>query len=204
MHVKEIMTSPVHVIWQNDPVENAAELMTAKSVTALPVVDADGLLVGMVADSDLLKGRVPPDVTAHQRRRPDPDPHNRPAMVEEVMSRYPVTTTPDTDVAKVAEQMLEHNIRSLPVVQNRNVVGIISRRDLIRALVRSDDVLAREVRHRLDEYAAGEHRWTVTVETGIVTVAGDYLSETERTVVEILARTVPGVAAVRLDAVPSV
>ena len=77
MRAKDIMTSPVHVVWQNASVESAAELMTAKSVTALPVVDADGVLVGMVSESDLLWHRVPSDPTARQRRHPDTDPANK-------------------------------------------------------------------------------------------------------------------------------
>jgi CBS-domain-containing membrane protein len=52
VHTKDIMSSPVHLVWQNASVESAAELMTAKSVTALPVVDANGGLVGMVSEGD--------------------------------------------------------------------------------------------------------------------------------------------------------
>ncbi len=106
MRAKDIMTSPVHVIKQNAAVESAAELMTAKSVTALPVVDSGGVLVGMVGESDLLWHRVPPEPTADPHRYPDTDPTYRPRRIVEVMSQYPVTTTPDADVAEVAELML--------------------------------------------------------------------------------------------------
>jgi CBS domain-containing protein len=201
MRAKDIMTSPVHVIWQNAPVESAAELMTAKVITALPVVDAKGALVGMVSEGDLLWHRVPSDPTAHIRRYPDTDPENRPGMVVEVMSQYPLTTTPDADVAEVVDMMLQHDVRSMPVLEDRNVIGIISRRDILRAVVRGDDVLTQEVQHRLDEYADGTHRWTAAVEGGIATVIGEYNNDTERAVVEVLARTVPGVVAVKLTAV---
>ena len=201
MRAKDIMTSPVHVIWQNAPVESAAELMTAKGITALPVVDAKGALVGMGSEGDLLWHRVPSDPTAHIRRYPDTDPENRPGMVVEVMSQYPLTTTPDADVAEVADMMLQHDVRSMPVLEDRNVIGIISRRDILRAVVRGDDVLTQEVQHRLDEYADGTHRWTAAVEGGIATVIGEYNNDTERAVVEVLARTVPGVVAVKLTAV---
>jgi CBS domain-containing protein len=201
MRAKDIMTSPVHVIWQNAPVESAVELMTAKGITALPVVDANGALVGMVSESDLLWHRVPSDPTAHIRRHRDTDPENRPGMVVEVMSQYPLTTTPDADVAEVADMMLQHDVRSMPVLEDRNVIGIISRRDILRAVVRGDDVLTQEVQHRLDEYADGTHRWTATVEGGIATVIGEYNNDTERAVVEVLARTVPGVAAVKVTTV---
>jgi CBS domain-containing protein len=200
MRAKDIMTSPVHVVAPDASVETAAELMTGKSVTALPVVDNAGLLVGMVGESDLLWHRVPSDptvdVTPH--RDPDPDPEYRPRTVAEVMSPYPVTTAPDADVAEVAEVMLEHDVRSIPVLDGDTIAGIISRRDILRAMVRGDDTLTKEVQHRLDEYAGGSPRWTVTVHGGVATVVGTYDDDTERQVVAVLARTVPGVAAVHV------
>jgi len=201
MHTKDIMTSPVHIIGQNASVESAAELMTAKAVTALPVVDADGALVGMVSEGDLLWHRVPSDPTAHLRRHPDMVEGRRPGTVVEVMARSPLTTTPDTDVAEVADMMLRRDVRSVPVVEGREVVGIVSRRDILRVMVRSDDVLAKEVRHRLDEYADGVRRWDATVDGGIATVVGEFRSDTERAVVTVLARTVPGISAVSVKAV---
>ncbi|AGL16950.1 CBS domain-containing protein [Actinoplanes sp. N902-109] len=199
MRARDIMSSPVHTVLQTASVESAAQLMAATAVTALPVVAATGGLVGMVSESDLLWHRVPADPTAHLRRYPDTDPVHRPGMVVEVMSPYPLTTTPETDVAEVAETMLDHDVRSMPVLQDGALVGIISRRDILRAMVRSDDVLAREVQHRLDEYSDGGRRWTVTVDQGVATVLGEYVNETERAVVTVLARTVPGVAAVQAD-----
>jgi len=198
MRARDIMTSPVQVIWQNAPVESAAELMTAKSVTALPVVDANGTLIGMVSESDLLWHRVPSDPVAHMWRRLDTDTANRPSTVVEVMSPYPLTTEPDIDVAEVADTMLQNDVRSMPVLDGTEIVGIISRRDILRAVVRGDDVLTQEVQHRLDEYADGDRRWTATVSGGIASVVGEYRNDTDRAVVEVLARTVPGVAGVKI------
>ncbi|WP_030440527.1 CBS domain-containing protein [Actinoplanes subtropicus] len=194
MRAKDVMSSPVHTVKQTTTVESAAQLITAKAVTALPVIDDGGRLVGMVSESDLLWHRVPSDPTAHLRR-PDTDPADRPGMVVEVMSPYPVTTRPDADLAEVAEQMLEHDVRSMPVLDAGAVVGIISRRDILRAMVRGDDVLTAEVQHRLDEYANG-HRWTAVVDGGVARVTGDFDDDTEQGIVTVLARTVPGVAAV--------
>src|SRR5947199_157670 len=76
---------------------------------------------------------------------------------------------------------------------------IISRRDILRAMVRGDDVLAAEVQHRLDEYASG-HRWSVAVDSGVAHVTGAFTDDTEQAIVAVLARTVPGVAAVEVTA----
>lgn len=198
MRAKDIMSSPVHTVGQTATVESAAALVTAKSVTALPVLDSTGTLVGMVSESDLLWHRVPADPTAHLRPLPDTDPAQRPGIVAEVMSPYPLTTRPDTDVADIAEAMLDNDVRSIPVLDDGAVVGIVSRRDILRAVVRGDDTLAREVQHRLDAYADGQHRWTATVEGGIARITGDFDDDTARAIVTVLARTVPGVGAVNL------
>jgi len=202
MRARDIMSSPVHTVRPATPVESAAEVMSKHAVTALPVVDDKGHLVGMVSESDLLWHRVPSDPTTHMRRFPDTAPSNRPDTVGEVMSPYPVVTSPDTDVAEVAETMLEHDVRSMPVLRDKMVIGIVSRRDILRAMVRSDEVLTREVQHRLDDYADGQQRWTATVQGGVVRVAGTFATDSEQAVVAVLARTVPGVSAVDIGPVP--
>jgi CBS domain-containing protein len=198
MRARDVMSSPVYTVRPDATVESAAELMTSRSVTALPVVDEAGTLAGMVAESDLLWHRVPSDPTAHVRRFPDSEPANRPATVREVMSPYPLTTYPEADLAEVAEVMLQNDVRSMPVLDDGGLVGIISRRDIMRAVVRGDDVLAREVQHRLDEYAGGKPRWAATVDAGVATVTGEFLDDTEEAIVAVLARTVPGVASVKV------
>jgi CBS domain-containing protein len=203
MRAKDVMTTPVHVIWQNAPIESAAELMTSAAVTALPVVDAKGGLVGMVSESDLLWHRVPADPSAHLRRDLDVTPPRRPGRVLEVMARQPYTVTPDLDLAEVAALMLRHDVRSLPVVEGRDVVGIVSRRDILRTMVRSDEVIGQEVQHRLDEYADGVHRWRASVSGGVATVTGEFVDDTQRAVATVLTRTVPGVSAVTIEETPA-
>jgi CBS domain-containing protein len=202
MRARDIMSSPLHTVEPATSVEAAAELIGKYSVTALPVVDDKGHLLGMVSESDLLWHHVASDPTAHMRRYPDLDPSDRPSVVSEVMSPYVVKTYPGADVAEVAEAMLDSDVRSVPVLDNDRVVGIISRRDILRVMVRSDEVLTREVQHRLDEYAGDNPRWTATVERGVARIDGDFDDDTEQAVVAILARTVPGVSGVDLGAAP--
>jgi len=204
VRAKDIMTSPVHTVTQDCAVETAAELMTTHRITALPVVDRSGALIGMVSEGDLLWHRVPADPTARVRRLENTGPGRRPGTVDEVMAWDPYTVRPEADVAEVADLMLQHDVRSVPVVDDdAAVVGIVSRRDILRVMVRTDEVLRGEVQHRLDEYADGRPRWTATVSAGVVRITGDFDSETEQAVVAVLARTVPGVAAVDVGAVPA-
>jgi len=198
MRVKDIMTRHVYAVHATDSVEHAAALLAEKAITAAPVYDAGGELVGMVSEGDLLWHRVPLDPTAHLwpvRAGVDED---RPKTVSQVMSRGPVTTWPEADVADVAQLMLDRDVRSVPVVVEGDVVGIVSRRDILRSMVRTDEVLCGDVQYRLDEYAGGEHRWTASVEDGVATVTGPLDEPIEREVVAVLARTLPGIAAVYL------
>jgi CBS domain-containing protein len=197
MRAHDIMSRPVYSVRTTDTVEAAAALLTDKKITAAPVIDEAGELVGMVSEGDLIWHRVPEDPTAHMWRGVSDDLGDRPRVVADVMSGSPVTTWPEADVADVARLMLHHDIRSVPVVDHGDLVGIVSRRDILRTVVRGDDMLEREIQHRLDEYAGGERRWTATVTDGVATVDGRFDDEVEREVVSVLARTVPGVRRAR-------
>jgi CBS domain-containing protein len=196
MRVRDIMTRPVFTVRPTDPVEGAAALLADREITAAPVIDERNRLVGMVSEGDLLRNRVPDDPTAHLRVTPE-FAGRRPHIVAEVMTRDVVTAWPTEDVADVARTMLSRDVRSLPVLDGGHVIGIISRRDLLRSVLRTDDVLAHEVQQRLDAYAGEPGRWTATVTDGVVRIDGPVDDDEEQRVVEILARTVPGVTTVR-------
>ena len=197
MRVRDIMTQPVFTVRTTDPIEGAAALLADRRITAAPVVDGDGRLIGLVSEGDLLRDRVPEDPTAHLR--PVPANHHRPRVVVEVMTHEVLTAWLDEDVSDVARTMLVHDVRSMPVLDGGRLVGIISRRDLLRTVVRSDEVLRDEVQQRLDGYAGGVHRWTVIVTDGTATVEGAFDDETEQRIVSVMVRTVPGIGAVNLS-----
>jgi CBS-domain-containing membrane protein len=197
MRVQDIMSQPVFTLRPTDPIEGAAALLTDRRITAAPVVDGDGRLAGMVSEGDLLRRRVPMDPTAHLRPTGGSAQH-RPRVVAEVMTHDVVTAWPDEDVADVANCMLDHDVRSVPVLDGGRLVGIVSRRDILRTVVRTDEVLSREVQDRLDGYAGGVRRWTATVVDGAVTIEGSYDDDAEERVVSVLAHTVAGVGGVNL------
>ena len=94
--------------------------------------------------------------------------------------------------------MVDGDVRSVPIVAGSAVIGIVSRRDLLRTLVRDDDVVRAEVAHRLEAYTGGEVRWQVEACDGRVDITGEVDDEPEAVVLSILARTVPGVTHVDL------
>src|SRR5258705_6287443 len=101
MRVKDIMSRPVYSVRSTDPVEFAAALLAERKITAAPVLDEIGALVGMVSEGDVLWQRVHADPTAHPFRVDDTADALRPKTVVDVMSKRAVTTSLEADVADV-------------------------------------------------------------------------------------------------------
>jgi CBS domain-containing protein len=181
VRTRDIMTYPVHTVRDGDPVEEAAAILANKHITAVPVVDAHECVVGMIDESDLWRWRV-----EHADAWPG-------AAAGDVMTSGVVSVRSDTDTGKAAATMLQHAVHTLPVLDDGQLVGVISRGDLLRTLVTTDAMLRREIQHRLDAYSQAEYRWAVHVTNGVALVGGEFDDNTERTVVAILAATVPGV-----------
>jgi CBS domain-containing protein len=192
MHAADVMTRPVLTLRADDHVEQAAALLANNNVTAAPVLDAQGELVGIVSEGDLLR--------AHVVSVPDPAHPSAPGpvakIVSDVMTSDVVALPAEADLSVVADVMLTHRVHSVPIVDGSEVVGIVCRHDLLRLYVRTDDRVQWDVQRRLDQYGGDERLWTVTVHHGIVEIDGEFLDNVQRKVVEVLARTVPGVTTV--------
>lgn len=199
MLAEDVMTAPPVTVTPQTRVKTAAGLLVTHGFTALPVVDADDHLLGMISEADLVRDRFPRD--PRHRMRADADdargdalPPTAAATVGEVMTRQVTTATPHTDVADVVTMMLAHGVRTVPVVDGERLVGVVTRRDLVRALARDDEAIARAVRHRLAVYG-GSGRWTVQVRDGEVFIGDAFDDPTDRHVAVVLAESVPGVLA---------
>jgi CBS domain-containing protein len=192
MHAADVMNRPVLTVRADDNVEQAAALLAHNNVTATPVLDELGNLVGIVSEGDLLRARVV--------RVPDPVHPNLPAsgakLVSDVMTRDVVALPQEADLSAVADAMLTKNVHSVPIVDGSEVVGMVCRHDLLRLYVRTDDRVQWDVQRRLDQYAGDKRLWTATVHNGTVDIDGEFVDNVQHKVVEVLARTVPGVTAV--------
>jgi CBS domain-containing protein len=192
MLVRELMTSPAVTVGPEASVKQAAGLLADHAVTALPVVDGAGSLVGVVSEADLLGGAVLPDPRAHER------PVTVPlgtvgTRVADVMTHFPLSVRPDADLAVAVELMTGTVVKSLPVVDHGRVVGVVSRRDVVAVLARSD----RRIEAEVDELLrSADLESDVSVSEGVVVIEGPtdpHAQETAR----ILASTVQGVVGVR-------
>jgi CBS domain-containing protein len=185
MKARDIMSRPVVSIAPDTTVREAITLLTEQGFAAVPVVDEFGQVVGIFGESDAVRAAM---VTADHRDGP----------VSTVMVHPVEVVAPGTDVAIVAERMLAGRLRSLPVVEEGLLIGMVARRDLLRTLVRDDDVIAAGVRALLDDYAGSRRHWNIEVVKGVVLLSGEFADDAERSVVAALCRTVAGVTKVDL------
>ncbi len=193
MLAREIMTSPVITVEPDMPIRDAMRVLDRHDITAVPVVDEDERLVGIVSEADLLRGGITPDPRAHAR--PIEGGHREPAgkTVADVMTSGVLTVREGTDASDIARMMLETGIKSVPVTHGQRVVGIVSRRDLIRALASTDERIQDEIRQLFAE--AGVKGWKAEVDEGKVRIVG-HGSARDARLAATLARTVTGVSEV--------
>jgi CBS-domain-containing membrane protein len=195
MRASDVMTSPVVTVRSGTSAKETAQLLVTHGFTALPVVDHDDRLVGIVTEADLLRNRFLPDPRALiQDVRPQP-PRPPASTVDEVMVADVIVTGPGTHTAAVSKLMVDRHLRSIPVVDDGRVVGIVTRRDLLRTIARDDDTIARDVRQRLA--TAGRRRWEVTVADGVVTLESAGADSTESHIATVVGAQ-PGVVDVHV------
>jgi CBS domain-containing protein len=192
MLVRDVMTSPVVTVRPNLPLKQVARLLDSHSVTALPVIDTHGRILGVISEADVLLEAVPRDPRLHEIPTGFAE---TPAFVRtaDVMNHHPITVSPTTDVADAVDLMTSTSVKSLPVVENDVVVGVVSRRDVVRLLARTDENLAAEVDELLRDL---DDDWMIDVHDGVVLATGPD-DQHQRDLVRGLAATVPGVVAVR-------
>jgi len=192
MLVREVMTADPVTVRPATHVKEALRLLDTHAITAMPVVDRSGAIVGVVSEADLVREGVPMDPRAHMM--PDLGPWTEPpTCVMDVMSRPPVTVSQDSDVADAVELMTSTTVKSLPVVDHaRRPVGMISRRDVVHRLSRPDEAIESELDERFRRLGV---EWVATVDEGRVTIDGP-VDNRARSLAMTTATTVPGVRSV--------
>jgi CBS-domain-containing membrane protein len=175
------MTLDVLKAFETDSVKGIARWLAAGSVSALPVVDGEDRVVGVVSEADLLRRTRAGENSARAR------------SAAEVMTEPPVTVRPEASVREAARIMLEHRVKRLPVVDDvGRLLGIVSRADLVRLFVRPDEDIRREVREDVIHHDLRIDPATILVgvKDGIVVLQG----QLERSsLIAALVRLVEGV-----------
>ena len=127
MLVADWMTSPVITVGQMAKVGVAAKLMDSHRIHQLPVISKSGRVVGMLAERDIRSAKAYHQANAHPKGLEGLD-------AEEVMTSNPVTVAPGDSVLRAAELLRRHRFGALPAIQDDQLVGIITRHDLLNAL----------------------------------------------------------------------
>ena len=217
MKASDVMTRRVLTVEPNASVLKAIGLMLQNRISGLPVIDTNGVLVGLVTEGDFLRRTE----TTTEKRRPrwlefligpgrlaDEYVKTHARKVDEIMTREPRTITEDTPLEEVVQIMERHKIKRLPVMQGKQLVGIVSRANLLHALasmapsapatVATDTTIRDRLMTELEHQKwAPVRALNVTVKDGVVDLWGTITDERERQALVVAAENVPGVKEVR-------
>jgi CBS domain-containing protein len=217
MKAADVMTRKVISVATNASVLEAIRLMLQNKISGLPVVDEEGLLVGIITEGDFLRRAE----TGTERKRPRwlefltgsgrlageyVRTHGR--KVSEIMTPDPVTIADDTPLDKVVRLMEQHRIKRLPVVRGRAIVGIVCRANLLHGLasvIRELPAPAKsdsEIREQIVAELATQpwtrrHYIDPVVRNGTVELWGAIFDDRERQAAKVVAENIAGVKAVK-------
>jgi len=210
MKVGDLMTRDVRTAGVSTPLREVARVLVEHRISGLPIVEG-GRVVGVVSEADILlkeQGDQPRRsgllgaLALLGADRDEIEAKLNASTAGEAMSSPAVTITEDRPVAEAAAAMMNGGINRLPVVDTAGrLAGIVTRADLVRAFVRSDEEIGREIRedvilHTL--WIAPEHVG-VTVTDGNVRLTGQVEGESDARVLPEFVRRVPGVITVTSD-----
>jgi CBS domain-containing protein len=182
--VRDVMTTRVVAVRKNATFKDIATLLTEYRISAFPVLDDEGKVIGVVSEADLLSKEALVAAMGVQAARlgritrpPYHDEFAKAAAVTaaDLMTRPPVVVTPDEPVTSAARLMHQGRVKRLPVVGEKgHLVGIVSRADVLSVYSRPDSEIQQEITKNViqNEFLADPDHFTVTVSAGIVTLEG--------------------------------
>jgi predicted transcriptional regulator len=197
MKVGDVMTREVVGVAPSDSLKQAGRLLVAHRISGFPVVDDSGRVVGVLSEADLLPKEVAP-LPVGRGRVPHGEWQKLDAVVVgEAMSSPALTIEEDRPVAAAARMLIEEGVKRLPVVRDGRLVGIVSRHDLIRAFVRTDDEVAVDTRNEATRLLGSDaNSVTAAVDDGVVTLDGRVDNRPDAEILELVVSRIPGVVAV--------
>jgi CBS domain-containing protein len=215
MKARDIMVAPVITASPNASIKSVAETFIRHSISAVPVVDDKGKVVGIISEGDLLhraeagmevqrpwwlRAFMSPDALANEYVKA----HARKAS--DAMNREVITASPETPLHEIASLLEKHAVKRVPIVENGQLVGIVSRANLVQAMASVGKALEiplsdSTIRNKLLAHLRGQD-WAhsgllnVTVSNGVLDLWGVANSEAERRAIRVAAEATPGVRAV--------
>ncbi|MEU3459330.1 CBS domain-containing protein [Streptomyces sp. NPDC006733] len=207
--ITDVMTTEVVKAVYGTPFKTVAERLSRHRISGLPVVDADDQVIGVISETDLMMrqaaaadgggagggswwGRLSGSARRERNKA-------RARTAGQLMSQPPITVRAEESIAEAARTMVQHRVERLPVIDEQDrLVGIVTRRDLLRVFLRPDSEIRREV---IDEVLVRTLWLTpqsiaVNVYDGVVTLEGRLERRSEIDIAVRLTRQIDGVVAV--------
>ena len=214
MRAMDVMTSKVITVDENASVTTVAKLLAERGISAVPVVDSENRVIGMVSEGDLLHRAETGterrqswwlEMMASTNRLAGDYIKSHSGNVKDVMTRDVLSVTETTSVADIAILLETNRIKRVPVLRDGKLVGIVSRANLVQALAMtineptsSTEADDRTIRDKLLAELKAQ-RWAevapanITVKDGVVHLWSSYLSEQEKRALVVAAENIPGV-----------
>jgi CBS domain-containing protein len=210
LKVRDLMTPEVVTVRPTTPIKGVARSLVDHRISGVPVVDDDGRVLGVVSEGDLIVKEQGADAV---ERRPlarifGDSPTTRAQLAKvlaltagDAMTAPAITVAADASVAEAAAIMTRNRINRLPVVDGDKLVGVVSRADVVRAFVRTDEELAKAIRddvlYRTLWLEPG--LFDVVVTDAKARIGGHVERRSEADMIERISAMVPGVIAVETD-----
>ncbi|MBX3523580.1 MAG: CBS domain-containing protein [Xanthobacteraceae bacterium] len=216
MKAKHVMVSPVKVGRAEMTVREVAKMLTDNGISALPIIDEKGRLIGIVSEGDLIR-RAEIGTQKHrswwlslftsniQLAEEYSRAHSR--LIKDLMTNEVVTVDPETPLEKVAELFERHRIKRVPVCENGGLVGIVTRANLVQAIATApqkahsdlgDEQIRERARKRIEsESWANTSSINITVKDGTVHLWGTVHSEAERNALRVAVENIAGVKEIK-------
>jgi len=211
MRAHEIMTQQVITVTADTTVTEAVDMMLRHHISGLPVVDAQGKLIGIISESDFIRraeigterkrGRWLSFLVGADKIAAD-FVHAHGRKVGEIMTPDPLTVTEDTPLDRIVQIMESNDVKRLPVVRGGRLVGIVTRSDFLAAVANrarslpglsTDERIRREVSAEIEQAAWRPCKLKVSVRDGVVSLSGVITAENARQAAIVAAENVPGV-----------
>jgi len=193
--VVDVMTRNVLSVTPDTSVRAAALLMIDKRISGLPVVE-DGVVVGVISEADYVAMDSSRTWFSRALFGQEDGMLTGVEKVSQLMSRNVVTIPVSSTVQDAARLMTRHNVNRLPVIENGGMVGVVTRSDLIRAYVHSDEEIAGDVNLMIAVLPEPMSKIGIRVEDGVVSLSGELETSAEARLIARMVGELEGVAAV--------
>lgn len=204
MTVRDVMTRSVVWVRRITPLKEVAQLLVDNDISGVPIVDYDDAVLGVVSEGDLLIKEQGADAIRHRplarllgesRKTRTQLAKLEAVTAAEAMTAPAITIASSRPIHEAAAIMTARGVNRLPVVDDGRLVGIVTRGDLVRAYVRSDDELATTIRQDvlLRILWLDPAPFTVSVKAGVASVSGRVERRSTAEIIEHSVRMVPGI-----------